>query len=186
MKWQHRRLDTERLTIATIPPGRARQVADFYRRNREFHRPWEPLRDESYYNPEFHRQVLKGQARDSGALYFWIYLKTDGDEERIIGSVSFSNIIRGFFQSCFVGYKMDQFEVNKGYTTEALSRCVDHVFAQDGLHRLEANIMPANGASLRVAEKCGFAAEGLARNYLRIQGRWEDHFHMVRLRPDNV
>ena len=185
MKWQPRRLETERLTIATIPPGRARQVADFYRRNRDFHRPWEPLRDESYFTHEFHKQVLKHQARDDSAIAFWLYLKADGREERIIGTVSFSNIIRGFFQSCFVGYKIDQLEINRGYTTEALRRCVRYMFSEEGLHRVEANIMPANKPSLRVAEKAGVARQGVAKRYLRIQGKWEDHVHMVILNGES-
>ena len=45
--------------------------------------------------------------------------------------------------------------------------------------------MPRNTASLRVLEKCGYRPEGLARRYLRINGVWENHIHMVRLNePD--
>lgn len=44
--------------------------------------------------------------------------------------------------------------------------------------------MPRNKRSLRVLEKCGFREEGLARSYLKINGVWEDHVHMVRLRDD--
>ena len=53
-----------------------------------------------------------------------------------------------------------------------------------GLHRVEANIMPRNPASLRAAEKAGFVREGLSRRYLNINGVWEDHIHMVRLNED--
>lgn len=52
------------------------------------------------------------------------------------------------------------------------------------LHRIEANIMPHNKASLRVVEKQGFQFEGLAKKYLKIDGKWEDHIHMVLLNEE--
>ena len=66
--------------------------------------------------------------------------------------------------------------------TEAVRAAADIAFTDLDLHRIEANIMPRNGASLRVAEKAGFYHEGLALKYLRINGVWEDHIHMVLLR----
>jgi ribosomal-protein-alanine N-acetyltransferase len=58
---------------------------------------------------------------------------------------------------------------------------VEYAFDVLGLHRLEANIMPRNKASLRVVEKLGFSEEGLSRKLLLINGRWEDHVRMVKL-----
>jgi [ribosomal protein S5]-alanine N-acetyltransferase len=55
------------------------------------------------------------------------------------------------------------------------------MFQELGLHRIEANIMPKNKRSLRVVEKLGFYNEGLAYKYLKINGKWEDHIHMVLL-----
>ena len=51
--------------------------------------------------------------------------------------------------------------------------------------RVEANIMPRNTASRRAAAKAGFVEEGLSRKYLKINGVWEDHIHMVRLNGEN-
>jgi ribosomal-protein-alanine N-acetyltransferase len=62
-----------------------------------------------------------------------------------------------------------------------VKKCVDIAFMELNLHRLEANIMPRNKASLKVVEKLGFHHEGLARRYLHINGQWEDHIHMVKL-----
>ncbi len=50
-----------------------------------------------------------------------------------------------------------------------------------GLHRIEANIILKNIRSLRVVEKLGFYNEGLAYKYLNINGKWEDHIHVVLL-----
>ena len=69
--------------------------------------------------------------------------------------------------------------------TEALRALVfDIAFGPLGLHRVEANVMPRNGRSIRVMEKLGFVQEGLARDYLRINGRWENHIHFVALNRD--
>lgn len=92
-----------------------------------------------------------------------------------------NNIVRGCFHSCFLGYKLDQDFLNRGYMTEAVRAAVDYAFGPLALHRVEANIMPHNQASLRVAEKCGFQPRGWPRRYLCINGVWEDHLHMVRL-----
>ena len=88
--------------------------------------------------------------------------------------------MRGAFQSCFLSYKLDMDLCGRGYMTEAVEEAVRIAFTVLGLHRIEANIMPRNTASLGVARKAGFQEEGLAVRYLRINGVWEDHIHMVR------
>lgn len=68
-----------------------------------------------------------------------------------------------------------------GYMAEAIRKGIDIMFNEFGLHRIEANIMPKNKRSLRVVEKLGFVNEGTASRYLMINGKWEDHIHMVLL-----
>jgi ribosomal-protein-alanine N-acetyltransferase len=68
--------------------------------------------------------------------------------------------------------------------TEALTAVIEHAFTTMGLHRLEANVMPRNEASKGLLVKLGFHDEGIAKRYLQIQGRWEDHTHMVMLREE--
>lgn len=97
-----------------------------------------------------------------------------------MGLVGLNNLVRGAFQSCFLGYKLDGGLLRRGYMTEAVEEAVRIAFTVLGLHRIEANIMPRNTASLGVARKAGFQEEGLAVRYLRINGVWEDHIHMVR------
>jgi ribosomal-protein-alanine N-acetyltransferase len=41
--------------------------------------------------------------------------------------------------------------------------------------------MLRNKPSLKVVEKLRFYNEGLAYKYLKINGKWEDHIHMVLL-----
>jgi [ribosomal protein S5]-alanine N-acetyltransferase len=65
--------------------------------------------------------------------------------------------------------------------TEAVRKGIDIMFNDYKLHRIEANVIPRNARSLKVVRKLGFREEGLAKDYLKINGIWEDHIHMVLL-----
>ena len=71
-----------------------------------------------------------------------------------------------------------------GFMSEAIE-CISAVgFDELGLHRLEINIVPRNARSIAVAERAGFRREGIARRYLKIAGRWEDHVRYAKLSED--
>ena len=110
-----------------------------------------------------------------------LHLFQRGDLAQIVGDLGFNNIVRGSFQSCHLGYKIDIGAANQGYITEALRRAIAYAFDELKLHRIEANVMPHNARSRRVVAKLGFAEEGMARKYLKINGAWEDHIHYVML-----
>ncbi|HZG86743.1 GNAT family N-acetyltransferase [Paenibacillus sp.] len=170
---------TDRLTLRTLDEAAADDVLAFEERNREHLKPWEPWRDPEYYTYRHQRLLLEDdckQMNEGRLLRLWIC-----KDDRIIGSAALSNIVRGAFQSCHLGYKIDAEEAGRGYMTEAVRALVEIGFETMKLHRIEANIMPRNAASLRVVEKLGFQPEGLARKYLKINGVWEDHIHMVLL-----
>lgn len=178
--------ETERLLLKILDKNDAGIVADYCVRNRDFLEEWEPLRDVTFYTKVFHEENLDKEFKsimDGTALKVWIFKK--GDSTKTIGSIGFSNIIRGVFLSCHLGYKLDYAEINQGYMTEAIQKGIDIIFNNYELHRIEANILPRNKRSLRVVEKLGFQHEGLARDYLLINGKWEDHIHMVLLN-DNL
>ena len=65
--------------------------------------------------------------------------------------------------------------------TQVIAMVTQYAFTERKLHRTEANVMPRNKASLRVLEKNEFQEEGLAKHYLKINGIWEDHIHMVKI-----
>jgi len=177
---------TERLELKVIDKTYAPMVLDYYKRNKEFMEEWEAIKPDDYYTAEFHENQLEKDLKlfeEGTALRLWIFKK--GEPDRTIGCFAFSNIVRGAFWSCHLGYKLDKDEINKGYITEAIRKGIEIAFNEIGLHRIEANIMPKNKRSLRVAEKLGFYNEGLAFKYLKINGKWEDHIHMVLLN-DNM
>lgn len=174
---------TERLRLFASAPVLARLVAEFFVRNREFLAPTEPAQPPEFFTVAGQRKILRAERRAQNkgeALRLWLMPL---HENRIIGAVSLGNILMGSFCSAFVGYRLDKEETGKGYMHEALRQLVDIAFNQVGLHRLEANIMPRNASSLRVAKRLGFEEEGLAKQYVSIAGKWEDHIHMVLLNP---
>lgn len=160
-------------------------VTDYYRRNMAFLRSLEPARDSSFYLPETQRKLLladMANMSNKSGLRLWYASKREPD--KIIGMVSLNNIVWGDFLSCFLSYKSDKDEVRKGYVTEAVSEIIEIAFNEMGLHRIEANIMPRNLPSMGVVEGLGFKNEGLSPKYLKINGVWEDHIHMVLLREN--
>jgi [ribosomal protein S5]-alanine N-acetyltransferase len=93
----------------------------------------------------------------------------------VIGVISITNIVLGRFRSGYLGYYMFSGFERQGLMTEAMRLAVRHAFRSLKLHRLEANIQPANLASIAVVRKCGFKKEGFSPKYLKIAGRWRDH-----------
>lgn len=171
---------TERLYLKVLDKSYAQLVLDYYLRNMLFLKEWEPEKSKDFYTLKYQEEQLDKELSDINnkrIFKLWIFKKEDSS--RVIGSICFSNIVLGPFLSCSLGYKLDKDEINKGYMTEAVQKGIEIMFNGYGLHRIEANIMPRNKSSLRIVEKLGFYNEGLAYKYLKINGKWEDHIHMV-------
>jgi ribosomal-protein-alanine N-acetyltransferase len=179
--------ESRRLILKTLDARYADQVLAYYNKNASFLEPWEPEKMSYFFTSSFQARMLKQEQKDLenlNAIRFWLFKKED--PSIIIGTVAFSNILRGAFQSCFIGYKIDVEETNKGYMTEAVQKGIDIMFNRYHLHRIEANIMPSNLPSLTVVKKLGFHEEGLAKKYIKINGKWEDHLHMVILNENQI
>ncbi len=93
----------------------------------------------------------------------------------LAGSIGISNISRGAFMSCTIGYWIGAAYAGHGYMTEAPALSLRFIFTRLNLHRVEANIIPSNKPSTAIVKRLGFRFEGLAKNYLRIAGKWQDH-----------
>ena len=173
---------TQNLKLIIVKESFSKKVLAYYMRNRDSFKIWEPLRQEDFYTIDHHKTALKAGLKrvNEGKEYrFMIFEKDDLQLTKVIGVLSFSSIVKGPFLSCFVGYSIDNNFQNKGYMTQALKAGINFMFDTIGLHRIEANIMPNNISSLKVVTKLGFENEGLSPKYLKINGTWEDHAHMV-------
>ena len=178
-------LHTSRLILRPAHPRLAKAAADYYARNREHLTPFEPSFPEGFCTVGYQKALMRQDcraAKENRGLRYWVFRKEDPDTA--IGCVALNNIILGAFRSCFLAYKMDKDLLRQGYASEAVLAVVELAFQGLNLHRIEANILPRNTASLALARKCGFKEEGLSPKYLRINGVWEDHIHMVRLNEE--
>ena len=169
-------LETERLMLRLSHPEDAQRVLDFRLRNREFLRPWLPAQKDEAFTLETTQNFLQEEWSEFEAgrgFRFLGFLK--GQTEEIIVDFRFSGVIRGAFQSCFLGYLQDEAHCGNGYMQEALAKGIWYMFALEQLHRIEANIMPHNTPSIKLVERLGFQKEGHSPRYLNINGAWEDH-----------
>jgi len=101
----------------------------------------------------------------------------------VIGVCNFTSIMRGVLQCCFLGYSVDHKHQGQGIMYEALDAATDFVFKHLKLHRIMANYMPRNERSGKLLKKLGFTIEGYARDYLKINGQWEDHILTAKISP---
>jgi [ribosomal protein S5]-alanine N-acetyltransferase len=97
------------------------------------------------------------------------------DDDALLGAVNLSEIVRGVFQSGYLGYYIGAPYQGQGYMTEALGLMLRLAFGGLRLHRIEANIQPGNTASLALVRRAGFRREGCSARYLKVGGRWRDH-----------
>jgi ribosomal-protein-alanine N-acetyltransferase len=94
---------------------------------------------------------------------------------QICGVMNLSEVVRGAFQSAYLGYYALAPHAGKGFMSAGLSLVLDRAFGELELHRLEANIQPKNLRSIELVRRAGFRCEGMSPRYLKIAGRWRDH-----------
>ena len=166
---------------------RAPQMADFAEwtalraASRDFLVPWEPTWPVEDLTRAAFRRRLKHYAEDlrSDAAYpFFIFRK---DDNALVGGLTLTNIRRGVAQAGSLGYWIGAPFARRGYMAAALRAFVPFAFDALRLHRLEAACIPTNTASMLLLEKSGFVREGYAREYLCINGQWQDHLLYARL-----
>lgn len=152
--------------------------------SRDFLAPWEPTWFADALARAAYRRRLRHMAlewRDDASYSFFIFRRED---DQILGGVTLSQVRRGVAQSASLGYWIGAPFARQGYMTEALQCLLPFAFDRLGLHRVEAACLPHNAASRGLLQKLGFREEGFARQYLRINGVWQDHVLYALLRDD--
>lgn len=149
--------------------------------SKDFLITWEPLWSDHEFSKfnfrariKYYQQLVKN---DQGYPFFIFHHQ----QNHLLGAITITNVRRGAAQNCSVGYWIGQPFARQGFMTEALQAAIGYAFQNLTLHRIEAACLPTNQASVRLLNKCGFAHEGLARKYLKINGVWQDHLLFARL-----
>ncbi len=165
-----------------LHPDDAPALLRIAREDRNFLAPWEPRRDERWWTEagQLEEIVAKLEQHRLGLAVPHVVLDAAGD---VIGRITLNNVVRGAFQSCSVGYWIRSAANGRGHATSAVRTMVRLAFEELGLHRVEAGTLVHNAASQRVLERNGFTRYGLAPQYLRIAGRWQDHELFQLLNP---
>ena len=158
---------TDRVALRLLRPADRDELLALVRESRELHRPWA-------YPPERPEQFddLMARARRDD---FETLLACRVEDGAIAGLFNISQIVRGAFQSAFLGYYGNARFAGQGYMRDGLALVLAHAFGPLTLHRLEANIQPGNAASIALARGAGFRLEGFSPRYLLVGGRWRDH-----------
>ena len=168
---------TSRLRLVAADEQLGEALAAFHDRNRAHLAPWDPPTSEDFFNVATQVQRLREAAAAFAAGTGYRYLlQPIGDTTRVIGSIHFSSIVRGAFQSCALGYALDQTLEGQALMTEALRTAIAEMFSKRvNLHRIQAAFRPENWRSAEVLKRLGFQDEGVAPDYLFIDGLWRVH-----------
>lgn len=160
-------MNERRTYIRPVASSDRKELLALAESSRELHTPWinPPLTTHMF------RAYVRRTQRDDHAGYA-ICLR---DSDEIVGVININNVVKGSFRSASLGYYAAQAHAGKGYMREGLLQVKTHAFRELGLHRVEANIQPANAPSIRLVRSCGFEREGLSRHFLYINGAWRDH-----------
>ena len=169
--------ETDRLLLRICTKYDARMVLDFYKKNMSDFAQYEVIDLKTCGTLRFHESMLNAEfsMRDQGKMTRY-YIFEKENPLRIIGTFAFHDIQYGHYRSARVGYKVDVDFRRKGYAKEALQKGISAIFEENGLHRIEAFVLPDNTPSIRLLESLGFIREGLVLDKVKLNGKWRDHY----------
>lgn len=169
---------SDRLELRPLRQDDESEFVRVHALSREVWAPWTPALQRAL-TPEAHFRRELGRAVRGAVAGTHLRLAAFVARGELVGFFSLNEVVRGAFESAYASWQVAEGRMGQGFGTEGVRALLDIAFdpEPDGLalHRVQANIMPGNAASLRIAEKVGFRREGFAERYLRIAGRWEDH-----------
>jgi [ribosomal protein S5]-alanine N-acetyltransferase len=149
--------------------------------SRAFLTPWEPTWPVDDLTRAAFRRRIKRYAEDLRTDTGYAFVIARYSDDALVGGLTLANIRRGVAQAGSLGYWTGLPFVRQGYMTAAVRALVPFAFNSLRLHRLEAACIPSNTGSIKLLEKTGFVREGYAREYLCINGVWQDHLLYGRL-----
>lgn len=176
-------LQTARTRIRLAETSDALKLLHYRVENRAHLAPWEPLRESDYYTLSHCLRTIEDGRDHAKVDRGYPLIAFDLDEESVLATFTFANIVRGAFQACHLGYGVAARMQGRGLMREVLEPGIAWAFGELGLHRVMANYLPRNERSARLLAQLGFEREGYAKRYLQIAGAWEDHVLTARICP---
>jgi ribosomal-protein-alanine N-acetyltransferase len=164
---------TPRVVLRPPVEGDRREFIHRLHASVSLHDPWLEPGDAE---PWFDRLLSRNDSPGDRSL-----LVCDADDGSIAGVMNLSQIVMGPFRSAFLGYYALEPLAGRGYMRAAMPALLRHAFVDLGLHRVQANVQPANEASIALVRGAGFHREGFSPRYLFIRGEWRDHEQWVML-----
>jgi len=164
---------TARLVVRTPQTGDGEHYAHYYSVNRDFLQPWSPTFNEDMFSVvdwEDSIPIIRQEFASGRSARFCLF-----QEGMMIGVANLTQITRLPSCSCVLGYTLSESAQGKGYMREGLEKVIEFAFQHRNLHRISANYMPHNQRSGRLLRSLGFQVEGYSRDYLLIDGVWQDH-----------
>ncbi|MFN6525344.1 GNAT family N-acetyltransferase [Nostoc sp. ChiSLP03a] len=152
------------------------QILKYFIDNKTYLTPFYPLWADGFFIEEYWQYQIENSFLEfinGQSLKLFVFTKKNPTV--VIGTINFSNFVRGAAHFCYVGYSLAENKQGKGYMTEGLKSATQYLFEELNFHRVMANYMPHNRRSGNVLKRLGFVVEGYARDYLLINGQWEDH-----------
>lgn len=149
--------------------------------DRRFLAPFEPVRDDDYFTEAGQLAIVTRTLQQCAEGVTAAYVIHDDD--RLVGRITLSEIVRGPLQSCSLGYWVAEASNGHGLATGAVRDVLGLAFTDLRLHRVQAGTLLDNHRSQRVLDRNGFVRIGVAPQMLRIAGRWQDHVLFQALAP---
>lgn len=159
---------------------------DLRAESRPFLTPWEPVWPADDLSRSAYRRRMRRYARDMVADEAYPLFLFRSSDDALVGGLTLSNIRRGVCQAASLGYWMGERFAGQGYMSAGVAAMLPMAYDVLRLRRVEAACMTNNRPSIRLLERLGFVREGYARQYLCINGIWEDHLLFARLRTDRA
>jgi ribosomal-protein-serine acetyltransferase len=162
---------SETTHLRHVTPRDADPLFDVTMANRAHLAPWMPWAV-GRLHPDGQRAFLREAVRQHATGNGFQCAVLDGG--RIVGSVGFHRIDR-VHGATSIGYWLAEDAQGKGTMTSAVRTLIDHAFDVWDLHRVVIEAAPGNVRSRAVAQRLGFAEEGVLREVERVGDRWVDH-----------
>ena len=172
------------LKIIRATLGHETIMANYFAVNETHLQPWSPLVPRHHHAVDMWKRRLEEREIEFENGLSAHFIGTDAEESHVIGSCSLSNIVRGVFQACHMGYSVAERYQGQGCMKAIVSHVIAYAFDEMKLHRIMANHMPSNERSEALLKSLGFEREGYAKDYILINGKWEDHVLNSLINPD--